>query len=38
MNFGVLKRIFSYLANYKGQFTLAAVAAVLGTIFTVFNN
>ena len=36
MNFGVLKRIFSYLANYKGQFTLAAVAAVLGTIFTVF--
>ena len=35
MNSRVLKRIFSYLKNYKGKFTLAVVATILGTSFTV---
>ena len=35
MNSHVLKRIFSYLKNFKGRFTLSVVATCLGTLFTV---
>ena len=35
MNSQVLKRIFSYLKNFKGRFTLSVVATCLGTLFTV---
>ena len=36
MNWKVFKRLFSYLKNYKGRFTFAVIAAILGTVFTVF--
>ena len=36
MNWKVFKRLFSYLKNYNGRFTFAVIAAILGTVFTVF--
>lgn len=35
MNLQVYKRLFSYLKNYKGNFTLAVIAAFIGTAFNV---
>ena len=35
MNLKVFKRLFSYLKNYKGKFTVAVIAAFIGTLFTV---
>lgn len=35
MSSKVLKRLFSYLRNYKGRFTIAVVASFFGTTFTV---
>ena len=35
MNSKVIKRLLRYLRNYKGKFTIAVVAAFLGTVFTV---
>jgi ATP-binding cassette subfamily B protein len=36
MSSQVLKRLFSYIKNYKGKFTIAIIATFLGTAFTVF--
>ena len=35
MNSKVIKRLLSYLKNYKGKFTIAVLAAFFGTVFTV---
>lgn len=35
MNLQVLKRLLSYVRNYKGKFTFALVLAVIGTLLTV---
>ena len=35
MNRPVFKRLLHYLRNYKGKFTIAVIAAFVGTLFTV---
>ena len=35
MNSKVFKRLLHYLRNYKGKFTIAVIAAFVGTLFTV---
>ena len=35
MNSKVIKRLLSYLKNYKGKFTIAILMAFFGTVFTV---